>query len=736
MLTINQRLKLRATAILLLISSVTLSIQPVFATDDFEASNGANWFQPGTACTSGSSSITGSASVPSYANPVYKDSAPDPSVVQSKDGTYYVYATGGVLLKSKDLANWQNIAGNWKLSGAPNEAGGRKWAPDVTKVGEKYILTYTIPTGTAEVPGGEPQIAYAVGDDAGGQFTYKGKLSLPYGYSIDSHIFVDDDGKIWLFWGGGKINIVELTFSNDTLTTKGQSKELLDKGKLGSASSTIEGAWVVKRNGWYYLMYSQGKYDITDGTPEYRVLVARSNKVNGDYDPNTSMKPILEGKAPILYPGHHSIATDSSGADWIIYHGYANGNKSTRSLMLDRVTYDTGWPVVNGGNGPSSTQQSGGGTGSAAQATSAPAVSSIGCCEQSTTQIISGGDQTEKAWNFFIGKGYSAQQTAGILGKMKAESFGGYPMLLQGDKPEVKTSSKDAEGSSSGWGIVQWTPASKMITPSREAGKSYEEIDTSEFQLQFLWEQLEGTGLGGKEVSEKGAGDDLKKQTTIDGAARSFMLKFERPKDQSEDRQKERVNFANDMFGTYGSIAPSSSDIEISTPSTSCGSTAGNGDVVAVAQAELAKGVIEDPLGCDSANSSAEGSCGTGVDKYTDKHLEYWCADFVSWVHKEAGIPFTGGASGGWRIASVSSVESWFKANATWTDNGPGVTPKAGDVYTMGISHTGIVEKVEDNIVYTISGNTATDNTGNGNGVGRGQYPVGSSEIVGYGSMK
>lgn len=730
------RLKYFVAAAIFAVSTVS-STNVVGALDtEFMASNEVLFLRPGGACSTGSEPISGSANVPAYKNPVYNGSAPDPSVVQGDDGKYYVYATGGVLLESTDLVNWKNIANNWKMSGAPNEAGGSKWAPDVTKIGDKYILTYTIPTGTPEYPaGGNPQIAYAVGDKAGGPFAYKGKLSLPYPFSIDSHIFVDDDSKIWLFWGGGIINVVQLTFSGDRLQTTGQSKELLSKGKVGS-SATIEGAWVVKRGEWYYLMYSQGHYSINNGPPEYRVLVARSNKVNGDYQPNNSMKPILEGKAPIVFPGHHSIATDASGNDWMIYHGYFNGNRSTRSLNIDRITYDTGWPVVNGGAGPSNTQQAGGG-GAAAPTTTPTAPSTVGCCEASTVSTISGSSNEEKAWNFFLSKGYTAQQAAGIVGNMKAES-GVLPMRKQGTPAETKTSSKEVVSSSSGWGLVQWTPPSKMINPSRDAKKEYTEIDTLEFQLQFLWEQLEGTGLGGTELSEKSAGDDLKKQTTIDGSARSFMLKFERPKDQSESAQKGRALLANEVFGLYGAgAAPTDTSIPTSTASTGdCSSGQGNGDVVSIAQAELAKGVKEDPLGCDASNSSTSGSCGPEVDKYTDTTLEYWCADFVSWVYKEAGKPFTGGSSGGWRIASVSSMQSWFEANGNWVENKPGVVPKPGDVYTMGISHTGIVEKVEDNTVYTISGNTATDNTGNGNGVGRGQYPVGSSEILGYGSMK
>ncbi len=64
------------------------------------------------------------------------------------------------------------------------------------------------------------------------------------------------------------------------------------------------------------------------------------------------------------------------------------------------------------------------------------------------------------------------------------------------------------------------------------------------------------------------------------------------------------------------------------------------------------------------------------------------------------------------------------------------MTPKPGDVYiTAGEEHTGIVEKVEGGKVYTISGNTSTENYSNGVGVGDSVYPIGSSSIKGYGSL-
>lgn len=122
------------------------------------------------------------------------------------------------------------------------------------------------------------------------------------------------------------------------------------------------------------------------------------------------------------------------------------------------------------------------------------------------------------------------------------------------------------------------------------------------------------------------------------------------------------------------------------------------GGVIQIAEAELAKNVVE----YDS-----------NVLKYSDGNREPWCADFVSWVFKEAGVPFTGGLSGGWRIPSVLSMQSWFKTNATYFNVGD-QTPRPGDVaFYIGSqtpdggsqSHVNIVIEVNGDTMTTIGGN-------------------------------
>jgi len=42
------------------------------------------------------------------------------------------------------------------------------------------------------------------------------------------------------------------------------------------------------------------------------------------------------------------VVTDDKGADWVFYHAVSVANPEGRVLMLDRVNWKKGWPVVEG----------------------------------------------------------------------------------------------------------------------------------------------------------------------------------------------------------------------------------------------------------------------------------------------------------------------------------------------------------------------------------------------------
>ena len=108
-----------------------------------------------------------------------------------------------------------------------------------------------------------------------------------------------------------------------------------------------------------------------------------------------------------------------------------------------------------------------------------------------------------------------------------------------------------------------------------------------------------------------------------------------------------------------------------------------------------------------------------------------WCACFVSWCANECGYIDSGVIP---KYALCSDGVNWFKDRGQWADNT--AEPTAGQIIFFdwddengqdGVSdHTGIVEKVENGIVYTVEGNS-------GDTCRQRQYPVGYYEILGYG---
>lgn len=114
-----------------------------------------------------------------------------------------------------------------------------------------------------------------------------------------------------------------------------------------------------------------------------------------------------------------------------------------------------------------------------------------------------------------------------------------------------------------GWGLVQWTPFSKMRDVSlqyfAEEGTSVEEahnnIDSLFFQLEFLIGQLRNEGVGGR-TADTSAEADLRAATTLEQAAVAFASKYERCGQKCEAGGTEtikRVAEATRVLESYGS---------------------------------------------------------------------------------------------------------------------------------------------------------------------------------------
>ncbi|MGK8522284.1 CHAP domain-containing protein [Nocardia asteroides] len=96
--------------------------------------------------------------------------------------------------------------------------------------------------------------------------------------------------------------------------------------------------------------------------------------------------------------------------------------------------------------------------------------------------------------------------------------------------------------------------------------------------------------------------------------------------------------------------------------------------------------------------------------KYAEGVEEAWCADFVSWVLREAGVPLTNPNSGSWRIPGVYTLQEYYESVGRFVPIGSEYRPRTGDVLLYGEAspfgqHTNIVLQADGGKVTTIGGN-------------------------------
>ena len=113
-----------------------------------------------------------------------------------------------------------------------------------------------------------------------------------------------------------------------------------------------------------------------------------------------------------------------------------------------------------------------------------------------------------------------------------------------------------------------------------------------------------------------------------------------------------------------------------------------------------------------------------------------WCACFVSWCADQCGYIDTGVCP---KFAGCGNGVQWFQERGQWLDGSAEPAPgmiiffdwdnKGGSGPPDGeADHVGIVQKVEDGVIYTVEGNS-------GNLCRVNRYPVGQYEIMGYGVL-
>lgn len=292
------------------------------------------------------------------ANPVIATDCPDPGVLQ--DGESYVLAcTGGAfgsafpLRTSKDLVRWEPAGFIFPGSGFGSWSVGDYWAPEIHRVGSSYVAYYS-----ARHASGHLAVGAAVASSPLGPYTDVG-APLVHEQSvghIDAHVFEDDAGTHYLVWKddgnafGLPTPIWAQALTPDGLARTGPKVKLLTND-LPWEGPLVEGPWVVRHDGAYYLFYSANTFYDT----KYAVGVARSANPLGPYEKHGP--PLIVSGGAWSGPGHGTVTRGPRGEDVFVYHAWRSDHVNEapgRLVLVDRIEWNGAWPALFGAPSSSS----------------------------------------------------------------------------------------------------------------------------------------------------------------------------------------------------------------------------------------------------------------------------------------------------------------------------------------------------------------------------------------------
>ena len=293
---------------------------------------------------------------------------PDPASVQAHDGSgYYVFATeAGVSIRhSTDLKTWKKVGRvfdgavpEWALKLVPGADS--IWAPDIQYANGKYWLYYSVSTFGSQ----RSVIGLATNttlDVFNSDYRWEDRGLVVESFpekndynAIDPAMFVDRDGRAYLFWGSywTGIKAAELNAATGKFSTS-QPENVAVAGRLDAAPTSIEAAFVIRHDDSYYL-FSSWDFCCAHEKSTYKVMVGRAKSPLGPYLDKAG-KPLSEGGGTLLLmgderwrgPGHNSVLQTKDG-DWLVYHVIdAKAPYRGRQLQIRPLNWTKdGWPQV------------------------------------------------------------------------------------------------------------------------------------------------------------------------------------------------------------------------------------------------------------------------------------------------------------------------------------------------------------------------------------------------------
>ena len=277
-------------------------------------------------------------------NPIIPGFHPDPSICRVGENYYIVnssfqYFPGVPIYHSKDLVNWELI-GNVldRESQLPLETANSFGGIYATTIRYHEGLYYMITTNVTK--GGN---FFVTAKDPAGPWSEP--VYLEQGGIDPSFLF--EDGKCYMVSNPNYIQLCEI----DPVT----GKQLTDSKIIwkGTGGRYPEGPHIYKKDGWYYLLISEGGTEMG-----HCLTIARSRDIWGPYESNP-MNPILTQFREVAEynqiqgTGHGDFVQAPDGSWWVVFLGFrrygGDFHHLGRETFIAPVSWVSGWPVINDG---------------------------------------------------------------------------------------------------------------------------------------------------------------------------------------------------------------------------------------------------------------------------------------------------------------------------------------------------------------------------------------------------
>jgi hypothetical protein len=281
-------------------------------------------------------------------NPIVRDIyTADPSAHVWADGRLYVYPSHDIdpprgcdlmdkyhVYSTDDMIHWTDHGQILEAKQVPWHTGTFRngstfmWAPDCAYKNGKYYFYFPHPSQNSDDGAGSWnnnwKIGIAVSDKPASDFQVLEHtlIGLPPNGHIDPCVFIDDDGQVYFYYGGG----------NQCLGGKLKDNMIELDGELQRMTGLYdfhEGTWVFKRNGIYYLTYADNK----GGANQLRY--ATSDNPLGPW----SHKGVYLNST--TSDTSHGSVVEYNGQWWAFYHtADLSGTGLLRSICVDSLFFD------------------------------------------------------------------------------------------------------------------------------------------------------------------------------------------------------------------------------------------------------------------------------------------------------------------------------------------------------------------------------------------------------------